>query len=266
MTRRALGLAAARAAGRAVLVPPAARSAPTTRWRRRPRARSPRPPASPLAPAPGHGPGRPRRRLPGRRRSGPQGSVLHVGRQQVDLSPIEIEAFVVVPGGVFLLSQGELWFTDLARVRGTGQTDVTGVAHQRRRRRCSRSWTRGPAGRRRRATTPRPAGRSVRTGRHPDVPSRARTRPARRAARGAFACRSRCDRSAAWLGDSTAAAAPACCVGETERRPRCRRRPPRLPRRRLAAAAATRRWSSSTREVARPVGAGASRGITACPG
>ena len=55
------------------------------------------------------------------------GGVLHVGRKQVDLSPIEIEAFVVVPGGVFLLSQGELWFTDLTKVKGTGQTDVTGV-------------------------------------------------------------------------------------------------------------------------------------------
>ncbi len=34
------------------------------------------------------------------------GSVLHVGRKQVDLSPIEIEAFVVVPGGVFVLVAG----------------------------------------------------------------------------------------------------------------------------------------------------------------
>lgn len=56
-----------------------------------------------------------------------QGSVLHVGKQQVDLSPIDIEALVVVEGGVFVLDEGELWFTDLRRVRGTGQTDVTGV-------------------------------------------------------------------------------------------------------------------------------------------
>ncbi len=56
-----------------------------------------------------------------------QGSALHVGRRQIDLSPIDIEAFVVVPGGVFLLSRAELWFTDLANVKGTGQTKVTGV-------------------------------------------------------------------------------------------------------------------------------------------
>jgi hypothetical protein len=56
-----------------------------------------------------------------------QGSVLHVGRQQVDLAPIDIDAFVVVQGGVFVLADGELWFTDLARVRGTAQTDVVGV-------------------------------------------------------------------------------------------------------------------------------------------
>ena len=56
-----------------------------------------------------------------------QGSVLHVGRRQVDLAPIDVEALVVVRGGVFVLSGGELWFTDLRRVRGTGQTDVTGL-------------------------------------------------------------------------------------------------------------------------------------------
>lgn len=54
-----------------------------------------------------------------------QASVLHVGKRQVDLAPIDIEAFVVVRGGVFVLSEGELWFTDLRRVRGTAQTDVT---------------------------------------------------------------------------------------------------------------------------------------------
>ena len=43
----------------------------------------------------------------------------------MDLSPIGIEAFVVVPGGVYVLNEGELWFTDLSR-SGTGLTDVTG--------------------------------------------------------------------------------------------------------------------------------------------
>ncbi len=56
-----------------------------------------------------------------------QGSVLHVNGKEVDLAPIDIEALVVVPGGVFLLADGEVWFTDLSRVRGTGQTDVTGM-------------------------------------------------------------------------------------------------------------------------------------------
>jgi hypothetical protein len=56
-----------------------------------------------------------------------QGGVLHVGRRQVDLAPIDVEAFVVVRGGVFVLADGELWFTDLERLRGTGQTEVTKV-------------------------------------------------------------------------------------------------------------------------------------------
>ncbi|MET0837194.1 MAG: hypothetical protein ABWY19_00320 [Marmoricola sp.] len=56
-----------------------------------------------------------------------EGSVLHVGRRQVDLSPIDVEALVVVDGGVFALTGGELWFTDLRRVRGTAQTAVTGL-------------------------------------------------------------------------------------------------------------------------------------------
>jgi hypothetical protein len=56
-----------------------------------------------------------------------QGSELHVGDRSVDLSPVEVDAFVVVEGGVFVLSGDELWFTDLSRLRGTGQTDLTQV-------------------------------------------------------------------------------------------------------------------------------------------
>ncbi len=56
-----------------------------------------------------------------------QGSALHVGSRLVDLSPVGIDAFVVVPGGVFVLSTGELWFTDLSRLRGTGLTGVTAL-------------------------------------------------------------------------------------------------------------------------------------------
>ena len=56
-----------------------------------------------------------------------QGTVLHIGKQTVDLAPVTIDAFVVVPGGVYVLNSGELWFTDLSRLRGTGITDVTGL-------------------------------------------------------------------------------------------------------------------------------------------
>jgi hypothetical protein len=56
-----------------------------------------------------------------------QGSRLHVGRRSVDLSPANVDAFVTVPGGVYVLARGELWFTDLARLRGTAITGVTGL-------------------------------------------------------------------------------------------------------------------------------------------
>ena len=57
-----------------------------------------------------------------------QGNQLHVGKRTVDLSPVGIDAFVVVPGGVFVLHSGELWFTDLAMLRGTGLAGVTSLA------------------------------------------------------------------------------------------------------------------------------------------
>ncbi len=56
-----------------------------------------------------------------------QGSALHVGGREVDLAPVVVEAFVVVRGGVFVLAGEEVWFTDLSRLRGTGQTDVSGL-------------------------------------------------------------------------------------------------------------------------------------------
>jgi hypothetical protein len=56
-----------------------------------------------------------------------QGTRLHVGLRSVDLSPVGVDAFVVVPGGVYVLSGGELWFTDLGRLKGTGLTGVTGL-------------------------------------------------------------------------------------------------------------------------------------------
>jgi hypothetical protein len=51
--------------------------------------------------------------------------VLHVGRRQVDLGAVAPTALVTVRGGVFVLADGELWFTDLQRLRGTAQTEVT---------------------------------------------------------------------------------------------------------------------------------------------
>lgn len=53
------------------------------------------------------------------------GTRLHVGRRSVDL-PVAVDAFVAVPGGVYVLARDELWFTDLSRLRGTG---ITGVTH-----------------------------------------------------------------------------------------------------------------------------------------
>ncbi|MGK2875704.1 MAG: hypothetical protein ACSLEW_08690 [Nocardioides sp.] len=57
-----------------------------------------------------------------------QDSTLHVGSNEVDVSPRNIDSFVVVAGGVFLLDRGELWFTDLRRVRDTGLRGVTRVS------------------------------------------------------------------------------------------------------------------------------------------
>ncbi len=57
-----------------------------------------------------------------------QGTSLHVGDRVVDLSPVQTESLAVVAGGVYLLDDGRLWLTDLARVRDTGLTDVTGLA------------------------------------------------------------------------------------------------------------------------------------------
>ena len=57
-----------------------------------------------------------------------QESKLHHGTSQVDVAPLRIDSFVVVRGGVFFVSQSELWFTDLSRVRATGLVGVTRVS------------------------------------------------------------------------------------------------------------------------------------------
>ena len=56
-----------------------------------------------------------------------QGNVLHVGKRAVDLATVGVDAFVVVPGGVYVLFSGEVWFTDLTKLRGTRLTGVTGL-------------------------------------------------------------------------------------------------------------------------------------------
>jgi hypothetical protein len=57
-----------------------------------------------------------------------QESTLHFGTSRVDVAPLRIDSFVVVPGGVFFVSRSELWFTDLSRVRATGLMGVTRVS------------------------------------------------------------------------------------------------------------------------------------------
>ncbi len=53
---------------------------------------------------------------------------LQVGRRTVDVSPRQVDAFVVARGGVYFLDRSELWFTDFRRVRATGLTAVMGLA------------------------------------------------------------------------------------------------------------------------------------------
>jgi hypothetical protein len=51
-------------------------------------------------------------------------STLRVNGRIVDLTPMRVDAFVVVKGGVYFRNGSELWFTDLTRARTTGFTDV----------------------------------------------------------------------------------------------------------------------------------------------
>lgn len=52
------------------------------------------------------------------------GAVLVVDDRRVDLAPMRAQAWVVVPGGVYFVDGGTLWFTDLDRVRDTGLAQV----------------------------------------------------------------------------------------------------------------------------------------------
>ncbi len=53
-----------------------------------------------------------------------RGSVLHVADREVDVAPLRVDAWVVVPGGIYFLDGDKLWLTDLSRVRDTGLDDV----------------------------------------------------------------------------------------------------------------------------------------------
>jgi hypothetical protein len=57
-----------------------------------------------------------------------QGSTIHVGRRAVGLAPLRIDAWAVVPGGVYFVNRSELWFTDLRRAV---PTDFKHVDHLR---------------------------------------------------------------------------------------------------------------------------------------
>jgi hypothetical protein len=53
------------------------------------------------------------------------GATLHVDGRTADLAPLRVDAWAVVPGGVFFLNRTELWFTDLRRAIPTPYKDVT---------------------------------------------------------------------------------------------------------------------------------------------
>lgn len=55
-------------------------------------------------------------------------SVLVVGTRRINLAPVHVASPVAVPGGVFFLNRGELWFTDLSRARATAFADVRDLA------------------------------------------------------------------------------------------------------------------------------------------
>lgn len=57
-----------------------------------------------------------------------QGSRLHVGDRVADLGPMSVDAFAVTRGGVFVLSRGRLWLTDLVEVHDTGYSRVRSLS------------------------------------------------------------------------------------------------------------------------------------------
>jgi len=52
------------------------------------------------------------------------GNTLRVNGRAIDLSPLQVNEFAVVEGGVFFRNETELWFTDLGRARPSPYTAV----------------------------------------------------------------------------------------------------------------------------------------------
>lgn len=53
------------------------------------------------------------------------GATIRVGKHSVDLAPLRVDSWAVVPGGLYFLNRSELWFTDLRRARPTPFKDVS---------------------------------------------------------------------------------------------------------------------------------------------
>lgn len=56
------------------------------------------------------------------------GTVVSAAGRIFDITPLHIDAHVVTPGGIYFLNDGELWFTDLARVIPTPFHRVRGLS------------------------------------------------------------------------------------------------------------------------------------------
>jgi hypothetical protein len=54
-----------------------------------------------------------------------EGATLHIDGRTVDLAPLRVDGWAVVPGGVFFLNRTELWFTDLRRATPTPYKNVS---------------------------------------------------------------------------------------------------------------------------------------------
>lgn len=56
-----------------------------------------------------------------------QGSTIHVGKQTIDVAPLDVDEFVAARGGIYFTSHDQLWFTDLIRARQSGLSRIDNV-------------------------------------------------------------------------------------------------------------------------------------------